>query len=345
MGAAASEAVGGVRGVAAASGAVGADVGARGTDGAAFGAAGVAGAGGAAGACREAASGAVGAGGDADIGTVAAGIRARLAGVVRAADEAGVDTVWVSDHLLQADPTSTPDAEMLEAFTTLGFLAALTERVRLGTMVAAVTYRPATLLIKAVTTLDVLSGGRAWFGVGAGYHQDEARAMDLPLPAPAERFERLGETLDLALRMWSGDASSFEGTHLRPERPVGSPRPVRAPHPSILIGGTGERRTLPLVARYADACNLFDVPDGGVTVKRKLAVLARHCEEIGRPYDEIEKTISTRLAPGESPDAFVERCAALAALGIQHAVVLTSGPWTDEAMGRLAAAVPAVASL
>jgi F420-dependent oxidoreductase-like protein len=269
-------------------------------------------------------------------------IGVRLAAVVRAAEQAGLDTVWVSDHLLQADPTSTPDSEMLEAYTTLGFLAAQTATVRLGTMVTAVTYRPAAVLIKAVTTLDVLSRGRAWLGVGAGYQQDEALAMDLPLPAAGERFERLEETLRLALQMWSVDASPFEGRHYRLARPVGNPVPVSRPHPPILIGGTGERRTLPLVARYADACNLFDLPDGGTTVRHKLAVLARQCEAVGRPYEEIEKTISTRLSPGESTDAFVERCAALAALGIQHAVVITSGPWTDETLNRLAAAVPAL---
>lgn len=207
--------------------------------------------------------------------------------------------MWVSDHLLQADPTSTPDSEMLEAYTTLGFLAAQTERVRLGTMVTAVTYRPPAVLIKAVTTLDVLSRGRAWLGLGAGYQQDEARAMDL-LPALPERFERLEETLRLALQMWAGDASAFEGKHYHLARPVGNPAPVRRPHPPILTGGTGERRTLPLVARYANACNLFDVPDGGATVRHKLAVLAHHCEQIGRPYGEIERTISTRLSAGEA---------------------------------------------
>ncbi|HZN71911.1 MAG TPA: LLM class flavin-dependent oxidoreductase [Micromonosporaceae bacterium] len=259
------------------------------------------------------------------------GIHDELSRVVQRADEAGIDTVWVSDHLIQADPTSVPDSEMLEAYTTLGFLAARTARVRLGTMVSAVTYRPAALLVKAVTTLDVLSGGRAWLGIGAGYHEEEARAMDLPLPAVPERFERLEETVRLALRMWSDDSS-----------PGSSPAPVHKPHPPILIGGTGERRTLLLVARYADACNLFDIPDQGATVKRKLAVLADHCAALGRPYDDIEKTISTRLSPDEPTGAFVERCHTLASFGVTHAVVLTSGPWTDEALKRLAAAVPAV---
>jgi F420-dependent oxidoreductase-like protein len=265
-------------------------------------------------------------------------LAAELARVARAADEAGLHTVWVADHLIQADPTSTPEAEMLEAYTTLGFLAAQTRRVRLGTMVTGVTFRPPSLLIKAVTTLDVLSGGRAWLGLGAGYQEDEARVMDLPLPPMAERFERLEETLRLALQMWAGDDSPFAGRHYRLERPLNSPPALQSPHPPILVGGMGERRTLRLVAQHADACNLFDIPDGGATIRRKLDVLARHCDEVGRPYDAIEKTVSTRLNDGESAAAFAERCAALGALGIEHAVVITAGPWTEDAIARLGAA-------
>jgi F420-dependent oxidoreductase-like protein len=267
-----------------------------------------------------------------------------LARLVRDADQAGVDTVWVVDHLLQADPTAAPgETEMLEAYTTLGFLAGQAERVRLGTMVTGVTFRPPALLVKAVTTLDVLSGGRAWLGLGAGYQAEEAEAMGLPLPPVAERFERLEETLEIATRMWAGDDAPFEGTHYRLGRPDGSPLPIQRPRPPILIGGTGERRTLRLVARYADACNLFDIPDGGRTVKHKLEVLARHCADLGRPYEQIEKTLSTRLEAGEPSDAFVARCAAAAALGIGHMVVITSGPWTSEALATLAAAIPALA--
>jgi F420-dependent oxidoreductase-like protein len=263
-----------------------------------------------------------------------------LARLARAADGAGVDTVWVGDHLLQADPTAAPgQTEMLEAYTTLGFLASQTERVRLGTMVTGVTFREPALLVKAVTTLDVLSGGRAWLGIGAGYHQEEARAMGLPLPPVAERFQRLEETLRIAAQMWAGDGAPFEGVHYRLGRPVGSPQPLQRPHPPVLIGGTGERRTLRLVAEYADACNLFDIPDGGRTVTHKLAVLARHCEQVGRPFGAIEKTLSTRLEAGESADSFVARCRAAAALGIDHAVVLTPGPWTEDTLGTLAEAI------
>ena len=269
------------------------------------------------------------------------GLGPRLARVAGQADEAVVDTVWVADHLLQADPTAPAgDTEMLEAYTTLGFLAAQTGRVRLGTMVTGVTFRPPALLVKAVTTLDVLSGGRAWLGLGAGYHSEEAEAMGLSLPPVAERFERLEETLQIAARMWAGDETPFAGAHYRLQRPAGSPPPMRRPHPPILIGGTGERRTLRLVARYADACNLFDIPDGGRTVKHKLEVLARHCDEVGRPYGAIEKTLSTRLQAGEPADSFVTRCRAAAALGVEHLVVLTPGPWTAGALATLGAAIP-----
>src|SRR5215211_2559022 len=261
-----------------------------------------------------------------------------LVRTVRHADRLGLDTVWVADHLIQADPTSVPDSEMLEAYTTLGFLAAQTERIRLGTMVTAVTFRPPSVLIKAVTTLDVLSGGRAWLGVGAGYHEDEASAMDLPLPPIGERFERLEEILQLAVQMGRDDRSPFVGRHYRLGRPVNNPPPLTKPHPPILIGGMGERKTLRLVAQYADACNLFDIPDEGRTIRHKLDVLARHCDAVGRPYQEIEKTVSTRLAPDESPAEFAERCAALAAFGIEHAVVITDGPWSESAVRRLAAA-------
>jgi F420-dependent oxidoreductase-like protein len=269
-----------------------------------------------------------------------------LSRIARAADQGGLYGVWVADHLLQLDPYGARpgETEMLEAYTTLGYLAAGTERIRLGTMVTGVTFRPPALLIKAVTTLDVLTGGRAVFGVGAGYAQDEAAAMGLPLPPLTERFERLEETVRLALQMWRGDESPFEGRHYTLAKPVNSPAAVARPHPPILVGGTGERRTLPLVARYADACNVFDIPDGGATVRRKLGVLERLCAEVGRPYDEIEKTIGTRLTPGESAGSFVERCRAFADLGIDHVSVVTTGPWTDEGVATLSAAVPDLAA-
>jgi F420-dependent oxidoreductase-like protein len=255
--------------------------------------------------------------------------------IVRTADQAAVDTVWVPDHLIQADPNSRPDAAMFEAYTTLGYLAAASERVRLGAMVSPVTLREPALLVKAVTTLDVLSGGRAWLGIGAGYATDEAAALGLPMPPAAERFARLEETLKIALSMWAGDERPVGGTHYHLQRPICRPGPVGRPHPPILIGGTGEKHTLRLVARYADACNLFDVPDGGRTVRRKLDVLATHCEQAGRPYGAIEKTISTRLDPAAGAAAFSGHITELAALGIDHAYVIANQPWTPQAIDVL----------
>ncbi len=269
-----------------------------------------------------------------------------LSEVARAADDAGVDTVWVTDHLVQADPTAPPEADdMLEAYTTLGFVAARTERVRLGAMVSPVTFREPAVLVKAVTTLDVLSGGRAWLGLGAGYLGSEAEAMGLPLPPTAERFERLEETLQIAGKMWAREPGGFDGAHYRLADPSCAPAPLSRPHPPILVGGTGEQRTLRLVAQYADACNVFDIPDGGQTVRRKLEVLARHCAEVGRPYQEIEKTLSTRLNAGESSDDFASRAAAARELGVEHLVVIASGAWTPESLDVLAAAIPAVGGL
>jgi F420-dependent oxidoreductase-like protein len=270
-------------------------------------------------------------------------IAANLAEVARAADEAGIDTLWVGDHLLQADPTASPEQEMLEGYTTLGFLASCTSRVRLGTMVTAATYRAPALLVKAVTTLDVLSAGRAWLGIGAGYHEQEAEDFGLDLPVVrGERFERLAETVRLALQMWAGDDSPFAGRHTRLGHPVSNPGPVTRPHPPVLIGGMGEKRTLRLVAELGDACNLPDIPDGGATVRRKLGVLAGHCAEVGRPYEEIQKTLSTRWAPDESAADFAGRCATYAGWGIEHVVLITTGPWTASSVSLLGRAVEAV---
>jgi alkanesulfonate monooxygenase SsuD/methylene tetrahydromethanopterin reductase-like flavin-dependent oxidoreductase (luciferase family) len=253
--------------------------------------------------------------------------------IVRVADEGGIDTVWVADHLVQYAPGTEPTDPHLEAYTTLGWLAARSERVRLGAMVSPITFRPATLLIKAVSTLDALSGGRAWLGMGTGYHEQEAAQMGIPMPPLVERFERLEDTLQLAHRMFAGDDSPFEGKQVHAERPLNHPTPAR--RPKILVGGHGEKKTLPLVARYADACNLFDIPDGGVTLRRKLDVLARECEAIGRPREEIETTVGTALLPDEAPEAFAERCTTLAELGAEHVGVITRTPWTDDDLASL----------
>jgi F420-dependent oxidoreductase-like protein len=266
-------------------------------------------------------------------------IAERLTATARAAEDGGLDTVWVADHLLQSDPSSRWDEPMLEAYTTLGFLAGQTSRIRLGTLVTGATFRAPALLVKEVTTLDVLSGGRAWLGLGAGYNEDEARAMGIYLPPIAERFHILADTLEMAGRMWAGDESPFHGRHEHLEHPVCSPRPLCQPRPPILVGGTGERRTLRLVAEYADACNLFDIPDGGRSVRRQLDILARHCADVGRPYEQIERTITTALQPDEHVDRFVDRCGTFRELGIEHVVVITRGrPWTHDGVDALGSA-------
>ncbi|HEX3286785.1 MAG TPA: TIGR03560 family F420-dependent LLM class oxidoreductase [Mycobacterium sp.] len=259
-----------------------------------------------------------------------------LAATARAAESAGLDTMWVADHLVQSDPASQPDEPMLEAYTALGFLAGLTRTIRLGTMVTGATFRAPALLIKAVTTLDVLSRGRAWLGIGAGYQTDEASAMGLASPSLSQRFDTLADTIEIATRMWAGDQSEFHGRRHNLDRPIGSPLPVSQPRPRLLIGGTGERRTLRLVAQHADACNLFDIPDGGASVRRQLSILGRHCADVGRPVEEIEKTISTALAPDEPASRFVDHCGSLGEAGIDHVVVITRGtPWTDDAIATL----------
>ena len=265
----------------------------------------------------------------------------RLAEVARAADRGGIDTLWVNDHLMQAGPGTWPDEPMLEAYTALGFLASQTRRVRLGTMVTGVTFRPAAVLIKAVTTVDVLSRGRAWLGIGAGYHLAEAEALGLPLPEQRQRFEILDETLALARQMWAGDRTPFQGAHLRLADPVASPLPVR--RPPVLVGGMGEQRTLRLVARYADACNLFDIPDGGQTLRHKLDVLRQRCDEAGRDYDSLDRTVSTRFDPSRPRAEFVAHCRELASYGLTHVVCITNGPWHPDTVDALAEVAAALA--
>jgi F420-dependent oxidoreductase-like protein len=255
-------------------------------------------------------------------------LRHRLKTLAETVDGAGIDTMWVGDHLIQADPFADDADPMLEAYTTLGFLAAATSRLRLGTMVSAATYRAPALLIKAVTTLDVLSGGRAWLGIGAGYQQREADAMGLFLPPVPERFARLEDTLKLAAQMWAGNAAPFTGQFLHLGQPISTPRPISAPRPRILIGGTGPKRTLRLVAEYADAANFFDIPDGGTALRNNLAILAEHCAAVGSDPDEIEHTVTTAVVPDETASQLADRCLALADLGIDHVILIPRGrPW------------------
>jgi len=234
-----------------------------------------------------------------------------LAEVASAADEAGFDRISVMDHLWQIGVHGPPEMEMLEAYTALGFLAAHTTTAKLLTLVTGVVYRDPGLLAKAVTTLDVLSGGRAMLGIGAAWNEAESRGLGLLFPPTAERFERLEEALQICLQMFSGDERPYDGTHYHLGRLLNSPAPLSRPHPPILIGGGGEKKTLLLVAKYADACNLFPGPD----VQRKLDVLRGHCEAVGRDYDEIDKTVLFNFDLGEKGERVGEIIEGLRRIG------------------------------
>lgn len=267
-----------------------------------------------------------------------AAIGPTLATVVDRAEAAGIHSIWPMDHFFQIGAIGAPDEPMLEGWAMLAWAAGRTRSLELGTLVTGVHYRHPGLLAKLATTLDVLSGGRAWLGIGAAWNEEESRGLGVPFPPLAERFQRLEESLQVLRQMFDGDATAYVGKHYRLQRPLNVPGPVR--RPPILVGGGGERKTLRLVARYADACNLPDIPDGGRTVRHKLAVLAGHCADVGRPYEAIEKTLGTRLEADESSDQFVRRCRAAAALGIEHLGVITPGPWKPERLATLAAAIP-----
>jgi F420-dependent oxidoreductase-like protein len=249
-----------------------------------------------------------------------AALRGTLADVARCAEEAGFHSLWVMDHFFQIPVVGPAEQEMLEGYSALAYLAGVTERVKLGTLVTGVTYRHPGVLAKTVTTLDVLSGGRAYLGIGAAWFDREHHGLGVPFPPLAERFERLEEALRIVLQFWSGEARPFEGRHYRLAETLGSPPALAKPHPPILIGGMGERKTLRLVARYADACNLFAFA-GVPALAAKLDVLKRHCEAEGRPYPAIEKTtLGTANLDKQTPAQIVEHCRALAGIGIQHAI-------------------------
>jgi alkanesulfonate monooxygenase len=247
-----------------------------------------------------------------------AALAADLRRVATTAEDVGFARLSVADHLWQIPANGPPESEMLEAYTTLGYLAACTSRIELLTWVTAATYREPGMLAKCVTTLDVLSGGRAWLGVGAGWFAEETRGLGLPFPPTAERFERLEEVLQICLQMWSVDDKRYDGRHYTLERTLNAPQSLQRPHPPILIGGGGERKTLRLVAQYAQACNLLASPD----LERKLDVLRGHCAAVGRDYDDIEKTVVLPMDPGphgEHAEAILVALERLAGQGIAHA--------------------------
>jgi F420-dependent oxidoreductase-like protein len=247
-------------------------------------------------------------------------IAATLANIARSAEDAGFYSVWLMDHFFQISMIGPPNHDMLEGYNGLGYLAAVTHKVKLGTMVTGVIYRYPGILIKTVTTLDVLSGGRAYFGIGAAWNEAEARGLGTPFPPIGVRFEQLEEALQIAKQMWSPNNGPYQGKHNQLQETLCVPQPVSRPHPPILIAGGGEKKTLRLVAQYGDGCNLYGPLE---TVRAKLAILKQHCSALGRDYASIEKTtlgtVDVRPGKASTPDV-ISQCKALADLGVQHAI-------------------------
>jgi F420-dependent oxidoreductase-like protein len=238
----------------------------------------------------------------------------------RRADQAGLDSFWVMDHFFP--PTGGPDGPMLECYTTLAYVAGQTRTIKLGALVTGVVYRHPGVLVKTASTLDVLSNGRAYLGIGAAWNEAESRGLGIPFPPLRERFERLEETLRIARQMWAGDDREFRGEHYHLTRPLNSPNSIQRPRPPILIGGGGMNKTLRLVAQYADACNLFDT-SWGEPFEPRLDALRNHCAEVGRDYAEIEKTVycDAPMSRRKDADALLERMNEHAAHGFDHVIV------------------------
>jgi F420-dependent oxidoreductase-like protein len=244
-----------------------------------------------------------------------------LAKHVRDAELAGLTRITVMDHFWQIGDVGSTDAEMLEAYTLLGYVAAHTSTARLHTLVTGVIYREPALLAKAVSTLDVLSGGRAGLGIGAAWNQDESLGLGFQFPSAKERLDRLEEAIQICMQMWSPSEAPFDGNYYQLGRTLNIPQPLQEPHPYLMIGGGGEQRTLKLVARYADACNIFT----GLEAAHKLDVLRAHCDTVGRDYDKIEKTTTMRIDPGSTADDIVRAGAEMAKLGFTTMYVYASG--------------------
>lgn len=253
-----------------------------------------------------------------------------------AAESAGFDSFWVMDHFFQLPMLGPAEQNMLEGYSALAYAAAVTNRIKLGTLVTGVTYRHPGVLAKTVTTLDVLSGGRAYFGIGAGWFEREHLGLGIPFPSTAERFARLEETLQIAKQMWSEDNGPYDGRYYQLAETINVPPALSRPHPPILIGGNGEQKTLRLVARYGDACNLLGL--SASEIEHKLTILRQHCEQEGRDFNEIEITIHARpVAPAHafggnpeiaamllSPEQAVEEFARLRDVGVQHIIIPAS---------------------
>ena len=251
-------------------------------------------------------------------------IATTLGDTARIAEQAGVSTFTVMDHYFQMEQAGSVDEPMLEAYTTLGYVAGKTDRMTLGVLVTGVMYRHPGLLAKIVTTLDVLSGGRARLGIGASWYEREQRGLGVPVVPVAERFERLEETLQIGLQMWSDDDGPFSGRHYQLAETLCVPAPITRPHPPILVGGGGEKKTLLLAARYADACNVFG--SSPQDVAHKLDVLRSHCQDEGRDYDRIDKTVLAVRPALADVDGFLAAAGEYAALGVTELEVMPDRP-------------------
>ncbi len=261
----------------------------------------------------------------------------RLTETARVADQGGVSLLTVMDHWFQMENLGGPAEPMLEGYTTLGYLAAVTERVRLSLLVTGVTYRHPGLLAKQVTTLDRLSGGRAMLGIGAAWYDREHAGLGVPFPSTSERFERLEEALQVCLQMWGDDEGAYDGTHYRLAETVNVPPAYQRPHPPVLVGGSGERKTLRLVARHAQMCNLFG--EGHDVVRHKLDVLRAHCDDAGTDYDAIEKSVIGSGDPQADADGFLADMEGYAALGVDTVVLVPAGDdpvgWTTDVVEKV----------
>ncbi len=252
-----------------------------------------------------------------------AAIRPKLKEIVTTAEEAGFYSLWVMDHYYQikglfGEAYTDP---MLESYTTLGYFAALTEKAKLGVLVTGVIYRHPSVLVKMVNTLDILSGGRAYLGIGAAWYEEEAKGFGIPCPSTSERFEYLEDNLKLAKALWDGDEVSFKGEHFSAPAITNNPRPLSEPHPPIMIGGMGPKKTLRMVAQYADACNIFEGA-GKEKMQSALDTLKAHCERLGRDYETVEKTSlgTVHLSKKDTVDSVIKRIQELSTMGFTHTI-------------------------
>ncbi len=258
-------------------------------------------------------------------------MRGWLTETAQTVDRGGFDSLWVMDHFFQLGRwLGEPETEMIEGYTTVGFFAGITEKVKIGLLVGGVIYRHPAVVIKMVSTLDVLSGGRSYFGIGAAWYEHETKSLGMRFPPTSERFEQLEEILQISKHMWSGDTSAFKGKHFKLPYPVNNPQPLSKPHPPIMIGGMGPKKTLRFVAKYGDACNFFGAAENEV-LKDRLEILKGHCQDAGRPYEEIEKTVlqTADFEEGNAEDV-ITRGKTLQAMGFEHIIFNVKGEYSPE---------------